>query len=35
MLEGAGITAVAGELGILLLWGVACFALALKFFRWQ
>ncbi|MBZ0115133.1 MAG: ABC transporter permease, partial [Thermoanaerobaculia bacterium] len=35
MLEGAGVTAVAGELGILLLWGIACFCLALKFFRWQ
>ena len=35
MLQGAGIGAVAGELGITLLWMVACFALALKLFRWK
>jgi ABC-2 type transport system permease protein len=35
MLQGAGIGAVAGELGISSLWMVVCFALALKLFRWK
>ena len=35
MLQGAGLGAVAGELGIALLWLVACFALALALFRWK
>ena len=35
MLQGAGFGAVAGELGILAVWLVACFALALRLFRWR
>jgi ABC-type multidrug transport system permease subunit len=35
MLDGAGLGALAGELGILTAWGVASFALALRLFRWQ
>ncbi len=35
MLEGAGPGEVAWRLGILAAWGVVCFALALKWFRWQ
>lgn len=33
--EGATFTSQLGEVGILLLWGVIPFALALRFFRWQ
>lgn len=35
MLEGATTADVAGEMAILALWGVACFAFALRFFRWS
>jgi len=35
MLQGAGLGAVAGELAILAAWGLACFVLALRIFRWQ
>ncbi len=35
LLEGAGLGAVAGELALAGLWGVASFALALRLFRWQ
>jgi ABC transporter DrrB family efflux protein len=35
MLEGAGLTTVAWRLGILTLWAVVSFTLALKWFRWQ
>jgi ABC-2 type transport system permease protein len=35
MLEGASLVEVAWRLGILLLWTVACTALALKWFRWR
>ncbi|HET7585261.1 MAG TPA: ABC transporter permease [Gemmatimonadaceae bacterium] len=34
MLQGATLHAVAGELGILVLWTVVCFVLALRLFRW-
>jgi ABC-2 type transport system permease protein len=33
--EGLAITAVAGELAVLMAWGTVSFALALKLFRWQ
>jgi ABC-2 type transport system permease protein len=35
MLDGSGVSGIAHELLILTVWGVASFALALKFFRWQ
>jgi ABC-2 type transport system permease protein len=35
MLEGATLSEVAWRLGILALWGVAAFAIALRWFRWQ
>lgn len=35
MNEGASLLAVAPELAVLAAWGAACFALALKLFRWQ
>ncbi len=35
MLDDAGLTTVAPELGILALWGAVCFAIALRVFRWQ
>jgi ABC-type multidrug transport system permease subunit len=35
MLEGAALSEVAWRLGILLLWAVATFVLALRWFRWQ
>jgi ABC-type multidrug transport system permease subunit len=35
ILEGASLRGVAGELGILALWGVLPFALALKIFKWR
>jgi ABC-type multidrug transport system permease subunit len=35
MIDGAKLTAVAGELGILGLWGFVAFAVALRLFRWQ
>lgn len=35
MLQGAGLGAVAGELGIALAWLVVCFTVALKLFRWK
>ena len=35
MLEGAGVGAVAGELGILVAWATGTFALALRLFRWR
>ena len=33
--EGVSITAVAGELGVVVLWTLVSFALALRLFRWQ
>jgi ABC-type multidrug transport system permease subunit len=35
MLEGAGITAIAGETAILVAWGLAAFVAALWLFRWR
>jgi ABC-2 type transport system permease protein len=35
MIDGASLAAVARELGIVALWGVAAFAVALKLFRWK
>jgi ABC-type polysaccharide/polyol phosphate export permease len=35
MLDGACLAALAPDLAILVAWGVASFALALRFFRWQ
>jgi ABC-type multidrug transport system permease subunit len=33
--EGLALSAVAGELAILAGWGLICFVLSLKLFRWQ
>jgi ABC-2 type transport system permease protein len=35
MLEGAGLNAIAAQLGVLAAWAVITFALALRWFRWQ
>jgi ABC transporter DrrB family efflux protein len=35
MLEGEGLTDIGWRLGILAAWAVACFFLALRWFRWQ
>lgn len=35
MNDGAGLAAVGVNLGILSLWGVVCFIVALRIFRWQ
>ena len=35
MLRGAGFDVVGPELAIMLAWGVVCFGLALKLFRWR
>lgn len=35
MIDGAGVGAVLGPLAILVAWGVGCFALALRIFRWR
>jgi ABC-2 type transport system permease protein len=35
MNDGASLTAIAGDLGILAAWGLIPFALALRLFRWQ
>jgi ABC-2 type transport system permease protein len=35
MLEGKGLAALAGPVAVLLAWGLASFAFALKIFRWQ
>jgi ABC-2 type transport system permease protein len=35
ILEGAGVTAVGGELLLLSAWGVGSFAVALRLFRWR
>ena len=34
LLDGAGMAAVAGGLGVMLVWGVGSFGVALKIFRW-
>jgi ABC-2 type transport system permease protein len=33
--DGAGVAAYAGELGVLGVWMVVCFGLAVRWFRWQ
>jgi ABC-type multidrug transport system permease subunit len=35
MLQGAGLAQVAPQLGVLGVWLVVCFTLALKLFRWR
>lgn len=35
MLDGAGVSGIARELGILVAWGLLSFVAALKLFRWQ
>ena len=35
MLDGAGATAVARQVAILLVWGAVSFGVALRLFRWQ
>jgi ABC-type multidrug transport system permease subunit len=35
MLDGAGVAAVANQIGVMLLWGVISFVIALRIFRWQ
>ena len=35
MLDGAGITAVAGQVWIMVAWGLISFVIALRIFRWQ
>ena len=35
MLDGAGLVAVAGHVLVMVLWGVLCFVVALRLFRWQ
>jgi ABC-2 type transport system permease protein len=35
MLDGAGVAAVANQIGIMLAWGLISFVVALGMFRWQ
>jgi ABC-type multidrug transport system permease subunit len=35
MLDGAGVAAVANQIGIMLAWGLISFVVALRMFRWQ
>jgi ABC-type polysaccharide/polyol phosphate export permease len=35
MLQGSGVAAMAGELGIMAVWLGLCFVLALRLFRWR
>ncbi len=35
MVEGAGTAGVLRELGVMTCWGVGCFALAIRLFRWR
>jgi ABC-2 type transport system permease protein len=35
MLDGAGIVAIAGWLGIVVAWGTGCLVLAISWFRWR
>ena len=35
MLEGRGLPALAAPIGIIALWGIVSFAVALKIFRWN
>jgi ABC-type multidrug transport system permease subunit len=35
MLDGAGVAAVANQIGIMLAWGLISFVIALRMFRWK
>jgi ABC-2 type transport system permease protein len=35
MIDGAPLSAIAPQVGILVAWGVLCFAIALRIFRWR
>lgn len=35
LLDGAGVTAIAGFVAVLATWGGASFAITLKIFRWS
>ena len=35
MLEGAGLAGVAGQIAVLAAWGLVCFVVALRIFRWR
>jgi ABC-type multidrug transport system permease subunit len=35
MIDGAPLLTIAPQIGILAAWGVVCFAIALRFFRWR
>lgn len=35
MIDGAGLAGVAGRIGVLAAWGVTCFLVALRIFRWR
>ena len=35
MLDGAGIAAVMGQIGMMVAWGLISFVIALRIFRWQ
>jgi ABC-2 type transport system permease protein len=35
MLEGRGLVQLGAPIAVLTVWAVACFALALRIFRWQ
>ena len=35
ILEGAGLVSLGFELGVLAVWSVVTFVLALRFFRWE
>jgi ABC-2 type transport system permease protein len=35
MLDGAGLVSVAGQVLVMVLWGLLCFGVALRLFRWQ
>ena len=35
MIEGASLSQVGSRLGIVLAWGIAAFALAVRLFKWR
>jgi hypothetical protein len=35
MLDGAGLAAILPDLGLIAVWGVASFTIALRLFRWE
>ncbi|MBL8144503.1 MAG: ABC transporter permease, partial [Acidobacteria bacterium] len=35
MIDGAGAAGVAPQAGVLAAWGLVCFAVALRIFRWR